>query len=631
MLYINGEITPKSKEETMTPVLCFIACEYLYPEMKATVALEGFSNVEVKAFPARCGRPPMQWGELTEIINSSSAEYIELFGCYCLEQLTGPGQDFSHCKINKQEQCFHLLAGKTLTGALQQDGAYLLTPGWLAEWKKHVTEWGFDQKTAAEFFGQSLNRLLLLDTGTEKRSEERLAEFAAFLDLPSEIVPIGLDFHRLALSKIVADYKQQELTREYERTRRTSADFAMAMDLLGRVTRASSEAEVKSSIIELFTMLLAPGSIQYVRVHKTGLQFDQTVTLSSKEQQRVKDFHLTCEKKYLLNTSEDSFFLRIGRGDKVSAILNVQQVAFPQYIKHYLNVALHLSEVFALAIEHARTMEKLLKTSRLAGKAEVATEVLHNVGNTLNSISVSSEHIQEMVKKSSCLTLPGIVDLIDQHIDNPGEFFASDPRGRQLPLYFSKLSEQLVEEQEKLLRESTRQLKHVHLVAEIIRTQQDTAKEAGLSEQIDLAAIIEECLQVFEQQIEEKQINVERDYKELPIMHGERYKILQVVSNLISNAVDAFDIIEQSNKSLFLRLYPVDSQSVVLEVHDNGMGINSDILQQIFVFGFTTKADGHGFGLHNAANMATEMHGTLTAESSGKGKGSLFRLHLPIA
>lgn len=114
-------------------------------------------------------------------------------------------------------------------------------------------------------------------------------------------------------------------------------------------------------------------------------------------------------------------------------------------------------------------------------------------------------------------------------------------------------------------------------------------------------------------------------------MHGERYKILQVVSNLISNAVDAFDIIEQSNKSLFLRLYPVDSQSVVLEVHDNGMGINSDILQQIFVFGFTTKADGHGFGLHNAANMATEMHGTLTAESSGKGKGSLFRLHLPIA
>ena len=94
--------------------------------------------------------------------------------------------------------------------------------------------------------------------------------------------------------------------------------------------------------------------------------------------------------------------------------------------------------------------------------------------------------------------------------------------------------------------------------------------------------------------------------------------------------MDAFDKIEQENRVILLRLYPVDEQSVVLEVRDNGMGMNSTILQQIFVFGFTTKQDGHGFGLHNAANLTTEMNGTLVAESLGEGHGTIFRLQLPI-
>jgi len=172
------------------------------------------------------------------------------------------------------------------------------------------------------------------------------------------------------------------------------------------------------------------------------------------------------------------------------------------------------------------------------------------VGNILNSISFSSEHIHEITQKSSCLSLPGIVDLIEKHSDNPGEFFTNDPKGKQLPLYFSKLSDQLTKEQDILLNECRRQLKHIHLVAEIIRTQQDTAKEGRLSEQIDITDILEECLQVFKQQIRDNEIAIERKYTKLPEMYGERYKILQIINNLISNAIDAFDKQEQQNKTL---------------------------------------------------------------------------------
>ncbi len=614
----------------MLPTLCFICCDYLYPEMKAAVESDGFSNVEVKAFPARCGRPPIQWKELEETIKATDAEYIELFGSFCLQQLDDPAPGFAHCTINKQEQCFHYLAGTTLVTSLQQNGGYLLSPGWLAEWENHVHEWGFDRETAADYFGQSLRKLVLLDTGTNKNSREHLQSFAAFLNLPSEILSIGLDYHRLALSEIVASYNQRQLIQENKVNQRNAADSAMVIDLLVQVTRANSETEVKKSIIELFTMLLAPANILFIWADKTGLQLRQTITISKAEQQYLMDFYTSPQEKYQVNQAEDSFLLRIGRGDNVLAILHIQHIAFPKYIEHYLNVAIHISEVCALAIEHAQTVAKLLHTSRLAGKAEIATEVLHNVGNILNSISVSSEHIHEITQKSSCLSLPGIVDLIEKHSDNPGEFFTNDPKGKQLPLYFSKLSDQLTKEQDILLNECRRQLKHIHLVAEIIRTQQDTAKEGRLSEQIDITDILEEYLQVFKQQIRDNEIAIERKYTKLPEMYGERYKILQIINNLISNAIDAFDKQEQQNKTLSLTLYPLDKQSVILEVHDNGMGIKDTILQQIFVFGFSTKDNGHGFGLHNAANLATEMNGTLLAESPGEGKGALFRLQLPV-
>ncbi|MEN8189435.1 MAG: ATP-binding protein [Thermodesulfobacteriota bacterium] len=614
----------------MAPRLCFIACDYLYPEMKAAVEAEGLIGVEVRSFPARCGHPPLKWQELIGNVDKSAAESVELFGCYCLQELESPAPDFSHCRVNRLEQCFHLLCSQTLVSALQQEGAYLLTPGWLARWQQHVADWGFDRWTAVEFFGQSLSRLLLLDTGIDEHAAEHLDEFGSFLDLPTEILPIGLDFHRLALAKVAAGYQRHDLEREKEKALRHSADSAMALDLLGRVTRASSETEVIEAFNELFTMLLAPEKILHVRVSKTALNAGQLAKLAAGKRRQVEEFHSRPDLKYQLNESGDSFLLRIGRGEKVSAILWVLQVAFPKHIHHYLNVAIRVSEVCALAIEHARTMEKLLDTSRLAGKAEVATEVLHNVGNTLNSISVSSEQIWEIVRKSSSRTLPGIVDLIQLHTANIGDFISQDPRGKKLPAYFIKLSEQLTREQEDLSKEINRQLKHIRLVAEIIRTQQDSTKGHSFIEAIDLVAIVEECLLVFEQKISERRIVVTRDYANLPTMDGERHKLLQVITNLIGNALDAFEDMETKNRRLVLRLYSADDQTVVLEVDDNGRGMSDEILKQIFVFGFSTKKDGHGFGLHNGANLATEMGGTLTAESPGEGKGTILRLRLPV-
>ena len=189
----------------------------------------------------------------------------------------------------------------------------------------------------------------------------------------------------------------------------------------------------------------------------------------------------------------------------------------------------------------------------------------------------------------------------------------------------------MTEERESLLAETTRQLHHIRRVAEIIRAQQDTAKLIDFTEQVNLTSLLEESLELFQGELDEQRITVERHYGFQQSICSEPHKILQVVNNLIRNAVDAFDGISAEEKKISLSTYPTaDRDEVVVEISDNGKGMRQNILQQAFTFGFTTKKGGHGFGLHNSANLAAEMGGSLTGESAGPEQGARFIMRLPV-
>ncbi len=615
----------------MNPACCFIVCENFFPEIEAAVQQQGLMDVEVRSFPSHCSSAPIAWPELISIIRASWASSVVVFGSYCLRELGAPPEGFSRCQIHRKEQCHHLLCSPTLVDAVQQNGTYLLSPGWLSCWRTHISTWGFDRPTALEFFGASLRKLLLLDTGTDPDSERHLAEFGSFLQLPTEILPIGLEFLGLSLSHIIADYQQQKIIRQKEEVERQAAESAMTLDLIRMVTRVKSKAEVVSAIVDLFTMLFDPKKIYFIPVSNAEVHFDQVSGLPPEEQLQAQQFYAGPERYSLLNKEQGSFLLRIGRKEGTSALLLISQVAHPLYINQYINTALAISEVCSLSIKHVQTLRELVRTSHLAGKAEVATEVLHNVGNTLNSILVSSEHIRETVQQSSSTSLPDIVQLIQDHEEDRENFCTHDPRGKMLPTYFAKLSGKLTEEREFLLAETTRQLHHIRRVAEIIRAQQDTARLINFNEQIDISSLLEESLEFFQEDLEGQRIVVERNYNFQKSIYGEPHKILQVVNNLVRNAVDAFDGISVEQKKISLSVYPTaDQDEVVVEITDNGKGMQQNILQQAFVFGFTTKKDGHGFGLHNAANLAAEMGGSLAGESAGPEQGARFIVRLPV-
>jgi C4-dicarboxylate-specific signal transduction histidine kinase len=111
----------------------------------------------------------------------------------------------------------------------------------------------------------------------------------------------------------------------------------------------------------------------------------------------------------------------------------------------------------------------------------------------------------------------------------------------------------------------------------------------------------------------------------------ERQKALQIVTNLIANAKEAIEQADPATRQIRLALRLSPSGGVEIRVTDNGVGIAAENLTRVFAFGFTTKKNGHGFGLHSSANAAKEMGGSLRAESEGEGRGATFVLELPPA
>jgi PAS domain S-box-containing protein len=275
--------------------------------------------------------------------------------------------------------------------------------------------------------------------------------------------------------------------------------------------------------------------------------------------------------------------------------------------------------------------KRLLETSRHAGMAEVATGVLHNVGNVLNSVNVSSTLICDQVRNSKASRLKDVVLLLNKNATNLGHFIVEDPKGKIIPGYLNSLSERLSTEQQDLLKELELLTKNIEHIKEIVAMQQNYARVSGIIESLAIKNLVEDALQMHAGALSRHGILVSRDYSEVPMIAVDKHKILQILVNLIRNAKYAIDSAARRDKRLHICIGMNARNMVEISVKDNGIGIAQDNLTRIFSHGFTTKRDGHGFGLHSGALAAKEMGGSLSAQSEGAGQGATFTLELPLS
>jgi signal transduction histidine kinase len=274
---------------------------------------------------------------------------------------------------------------------------------------------------------------------------------------------------------------------------------------------------------------------------------------------------------------------------------------------------------------------QLLETSRQAGMAEVATGVLHNVGNVLNSVNVSATLVAEKVRNSQALGLRKATNMLDEHQENIGEFLSSDARGKQLPRYLGLLADKVDDERQVLLSEMQTLTKNIAHIKDIVGVQQSYAKVAGVAEALSLQELVQDAIHINRLAIDRGNIEIEASGEtSLPPIMLEKQKVLQILVNLVKNACEAITENPESSNKIFIAIQQVDGPGVQVSVQDTGNGISSDNLTRIFAHGFTTKKTGHGFGLHTGALAATEMGGSLTATSPGEGQGATFILEMPL-
>ena len=300
-------------------------------------------------------------------------------------------------------------------------------------------------------------------------------------------------------------------------------------------------------------------------------------------------------------------------------------------ITGFLGVLADISVRKTAEAEMTRLNRQLVDTSRAAGMAEVATGVLHNVGNVLNSVNVSANLVADKLRASKIVNLGKAAAMLREHQPDLGAFLTDDPKGRQLPGYLVSLADHLERERAVALQEVDSLRKDVDHIKDIVAMQQSYARVSGVVETLSLSALAEDALRMNEAALLRHEVRLVREFAEIPLVPTDKHKVLQILVNLIRNAKYALDERGHADKRVTVRIAAAGPERVMISVGDNGVGIPAENLTRIFGHGFTTKQDGHGFGLHSGALAAKEMGGSLSVHSDGLGHGATFTLELPVA
>jgi signal transduction histidine kinase len=270
---------------------------------------------------------------------------------------------------------------------------------------------------------------------------------------------------------------------------------------------------------------------------------------------------------------------------------------------------------------------QLVEVAHRAGMTEIAAGVLHNVGNVLNSVNVSVSVINDNVRKSKVASVARAAALMKQH---SAAFSAGgDPKIERLPEYLGLLADSLAEEQRQVESELGNLLEKVQHIKNIINAQQNYTRRVCFRESIDVHSLIDDLLNMHQAAIVQNAVTIEREFVPLPKITIEKSKLLQVLDNLIKNALESIAATPRASHVLRVTSKSADGE-LSISIADSGHGITEERLKCIFRFGFTTKANGNGFGLHSAAIAMNEMGGSIRVHSAGADQGATFTITLPM-
>lgn len=344
-----------------------IVCENFKREVEFVLNQRGIPNLIVASFKSSCGLGLSESDINTDLlVNLKECDQIDLIcsaSCVNVKNALQQHQNLNYIKLNN---CFELVFSKVTVEHLIRQGAHLLTPTWLRNWRQYVELWGFtDYNQIHSFFSSFCKRLVLLDTLIDDSIIQDLVEFAEFVGLEYEVIPVGVEKIEDFIEKIrLKDRLETEqalssdlLNEAYNRV----SDFAMLSELNKKLTAATSEKDAIDKVFHFMTLLFAPRELFLVEIREGQPGQVRCHGKAQPKQELITEVSEGCLMRPYL-TLKKGFAIRIKYQNEVLCILVVNKIRIPQYIDRYLDLLLRISEIFGLTLSNARRMDQIIES-----------------------------------------------------------------------------------------------------------------------------------------------------------------------------------------------------------------------------------------------------------------------------
>lgn len=582
----------------MADKLQIFICEHFKADTEAVLNSGTFKDVSVSYFPSRCGRPISANNRLESLSLFKPTDKDRLFcACSCLSV---SDKTFLYEKnIHKLHlnNCFEMFAPKAFVDQLTLSGAYICTPDWLHKWERWVKNWG-DQAQARQMFSESVSRIVFLDTGIDINSKHDLKAFAEYIDRPSETIAVGLDHYKCYLENNVLKWriKQKDilLNSPSKIQKSNDSEYAMALALMGELSQAKNEEEVAREIIEISKMLFGAQRVNYLAIND-GHIIDLWSTEAETEKESIIANLNKLDEDIKLNSSKKGFCMSIKKGYQTFAILEIEDISFPNNIVRYQNIALAMNDVLALSIENTRhlhtivEMNNSLKASN-STKDRLFSIIAHDLRSPFNGILGFLNLLSKSNTQSDIDSLRGLSTFVHSSVKNT------------LVLLENLLS--------------------------WAKSQSDNLKV--VPEKINISELLAEVAEYSLISANTKHISIKYDETIVATIISDKNILKTILQNLISNSIKFTD----TEGEIFLSFSKSDN-SFEFSVRDNGIGMSEEDREKLFNISTNTSKvgtnneKGSGLGLVLCKELTEMLGGEIWVETE-LNVGSCFKFRIPV-
>ena len=291
--------------------------------------------------------------------------------------------------------------------------------------------------------------------------------------------------------------------------------------------------------------------------------------------------------------------------------------------------------VFRDVTERVRA-EEALAQAFAQGRLEVMDTILHNIGNAITSVAIGIGTLKEELANNPLIErLSALSETVQEHAEDWGDYVQHDPQGQQVRPFLLALAADFIEQNRELSRTVERVNGQTNHIVDIVRAQRGFASKAMTSKDVNLRQAISGALKIVQDSFASRGIQTQVNCGDAPAeIRIQESQFNQMLVNLLKNAMEAIDELKKSGglkgpPRIEIRAC-IQQDFLVLEVQDNGIGIEQKNLKTIFGAGYTTKREGSGLGLHSAANFVTGSGGKIQPLSDGYGTGTTMRVTLRL-